>query len=386
MKDPFADLRAREYPGPDARIFLDSASYGLLPLRTIRAVNALVERRNRGDGFDPRDWGRILWRGRQAAADLLGCDVSGIALAPNTSYGVNLAARWVGTLPPGRVVMPDGEFPANVFPWMELERQGFVIDRIPSGAEGRVDEARLLEAAAGPDVRAVAVSAVQFHTGHRVDLEALGDLCSARGIAFAVDGIQALGLDPLDPVTLGIDLLSTGGQKWLCSPWGSGFVYLSERVRRDLRPPLPSWLAFQSTQRMESLLTYDPAFLDDVRRYELHTLGLQDVLGLAESLELLNELGVGRIREYLHGLHEPVLDWIRDTDGAIAVTPEDPEGRAGILAFRVAAGMRELAEAMRAAGLLISVREGAIRLAPHFYTAPTDMERVRDVLDGWSMS
>jgi selenocysteine lyase/cysteine desulfurase len=344
-----------------------------------------VERRNRGDGFDPRDWGRILWRGRQAAADLLGCDVGGVALAPNTSYGVNLAARWVGTLPPGRIVMPDGEFPANVFPWMELERHGFVIERIPSGAEGRVDEARLLEAAEGHDVRAVAVSAVQFHTGYRMDLQVLGDLCRARGVALAVDGIQALGLDPLDPVALGIDVLSTGGQKWLCSPWGSGFVYLSERVRRELRPPLPSWLAFRSTQRMESLLTYDPELLEDPRRYELHTLGLQDVLGLAESLELFQELGVGRIRRYLLSLHEPVLEWIRHTDGAVSVTPEAPEGRAGILAFRVAAGMDDLAQSMRGAGLRISVREGSIRLAPHFYTAPADMERVRDVLDAWSM-
>jgi selenocysteine lyase/cysteine desulfurase len=136
---------------------------------------------------------------------------------------------------------------------------------------------------------------------------------------------------------------------------------------------------------MESLLTYDPELLEDPRRYELHTLGLQDVLGLAESLELFQELGVGRIRRYLLSLHEPVLEWIRHTDGAVSVTPEAPEGRAGILAFRVAAGMDDLAQSMRGAGLRISVREGSIRLAPHFYTAPADMERVRDVLDAWSM-
>jgi selenocysteine lyase/cysteine desulfurase len=383
MRDPFQEIRAREYPDPGRSVFLDTASYGLLPRRTVRAVSELTEGRNRGDGFAPREWGRGLWRARQAAADLLGCDVGSVVLAPNTSYGVNLAARWVSTLPPGRIVMPEGEFPANVFPWMELEREGFVVERVPTGPLGRVDEARLHEAVSGSDVRAVAVSAVQFHTGHRMDLEALGAICRSRGVAFAVDGIQALGLAPLDPVALGIDVLSTGGQKWLCSPWGSGFVYLGERVRRDLRPPLPSWLAFRSTQRMDSLLSYDPTLLDDARRYELHTLGLQDMIGLAESIELLLELGVANVREYLLELHQPILDWVDERDDAVAVTPEDPGGRAGILAIRLRRGTAELAEAMQGAGLMISVREGCIRLAPHFYTRPEDIERVLEVLHGW---
>ena len=135
---------------------------------------------------------------------------------------------------------------------------------------------------------------------------------------------------------------------------------------------------------MESLLSYDPEFLEDPRRYELHTLGLQDMIGLAESVELLLELGVENVRSYLLGLHRPGLDWIERRDGAVSVTPEEPGGRAGILAFRLRRGTPELAEAMRAAGLVVSLRQGCLRLAPHFYTRPADIDRVLDVLDGWS--
>jgi selenocysteine lyase/cysteine desulfurase len=380
-RDPFARIRAEEYPEPEPRIFLNAASYGLLPRRTAEAVTDLVMRRNLTAGFQDREWGAALWRARTAASHLLRCPMEDVALAPNTSFGVNLAAHAVAQGPRGEIVLSEGEFPTNVFPWLELQARGFSVRRIPTVGEGLVDEEGLLEAVRRPGVRALAVSAVQFHTGCRVDLRALGEACRTHGVLFAVDGIQALGLDALYPSELGVDVMATGGQKWLCAPWGTGFVYVSPELRASLRPQVASWLAYESTQQLEGLLSYDMALLPDARRFELHTLGVHDFLGLAHSLELFLELEPERVREYIRSLQEPVLRWVKSTPGGVLVTPANADQRGGILAFRLEGGLEPVADSLRAAGVAFAVREGAIRLAPHFYNTPEQMERVVQVME-----
>ena len=199
IDDPFRDARAQEYPDPGNRVFLDSASYGLLPLRTIRAVNALVESRNRGDGFQAREWGRILWRCREMVASLLDCSTASVALTPNTSYGVNLAARWVSTMDPGRIVMPDGEFPANVYPWLELEREGFEVLRIPSGPRGLVDVAigvsglpAILDLRGSPDAHNRTMHVTEIAVVD--EIAAAADLVMGKSDAIPVAVIRGLNL------------------------------------------------------------------------------------------------------------------------------------------------------------------------------------------------
>ena len=382
--DPFGPIRDREYPDRDDCIYLNAASWGLLPASAARAVADLVLRRNRGSGFDETEWPRALWRARNGAAALLGVPVERIALAPNTSYGVNLAAHLAGQGPRGTVVLSDGEFPANVYPWLELQRHGFTVDRIPTRPDGTPDEERILERARGEDVRAVAVSAVQFHSGYRMDLAALGTVCRDREVLFAVDGIQALGLDPLYPESVGIDVLSTGGQKWLCSPWGTGFVYLSERILRDARPQVFSWLAYEGTQQLGGVLSYDMGYLADARRFELHTLGVHDFLGHGIALEMFSELGPARVRRYVLDLQKPVLAALAKAEGVTLGAPGGEETRGGILAFRVEGEGRQerVAAALESVGAVFVVREGYVRLAPHVYNTFPEMERVAEAIRG----
>ncbi len=383
MLDPFSDVRSREYPDPGNAIYLNAASFGLLPLSAAEAAADLILRRNRGDRFRVPEWPRALWRARHAAADLLRAPVENVALAPNTSFGVNLAAHLALLDGPGTVLLSDGEFPANVFPWLELRRDGFEVEIVPAGPDGLPNEDRLLERAGQPDVRVVALSATQFHTGYRADLRAFGKVCGDREILFAVDGIQALGLDEIHPAELGIDILATGGQKWLCSPWGSGFVYVSDRFLERGRPQVFSWLAYESTQNLEGLLSYEAAYMPDARRFELHTLGVQDFLAHGIALELFNRLTPSAIRRYILDLHGPVLDWVGRTESAVLVTPAEEERRGGILAFRVEGDGQQarVASALSGAGVHFVQREGLVRLAPHFYNTPEQMHRVVEVLD-----
>ncbi len=374
------EIRAIEYPEASDTIFLNAASWGLLPMSAAREVSDLILRRNRAAGFEEVEAGSIQHRARSAVARLVGADSSDVALAPNTSFGVNLAASLLRRGPPGRIVLTEGEFPANVLPFRQLESDGFQVVVVPAGADGLPDEQRLLDEIDHPNAVALTVSSVQFATGYRADLPPLINACRSKGLRVFVDAIQSVGVVPIDVSALGADIVACGGQKWLCAPWGSGFAWIRPDVQPAFPPPMVSWLATASGADFNDMLHYRMDWRGNARKFELATLGLQDYLGLARSAEIFAEAGVDAIRAHVLALHEPVLDWIDRTPGARFVTPVDERHRGGILSF-VPPSMDRASEALQAAGVVFSIREGVLRLAPHFYNTLPQMHTVVEALD-----
>lgn len=373
-------VRSREYADPDGSIFLNAASWGILPRSAADEAAALTLRRNRAGGFRDEDFGPIQRRCREAAARLIGVTPQEITLSPNTSFGVNLAAALAGSGPPGTILASQGEFPANVLPWKALEGRGFRVELVDTDEEGWPDEEALHARVAREDVRALALSAVQYVSGYRADLEALGASCEAHGVLFCVDAIQALGAVPLDAVRCRIDVLACGGQKWLCSPWGSGFTFVRRDLQDRFEPPMVGWLSMKGGTRFEEGLSYGMTWVEDARKFELATLALQDYLGMARSIELFLEMGTAAVAEHIRNVQAPLLEWIDARPDARPRTPLDPTRRAGI--FTVGLGDVEGASAaLEAADVIVSVREGGLRLAPHFYNTVEEMVEVVRILD-----
>jgi cysteine desulfurase/selenocysteine lyase len=374
------DLRNREFPWTGATTYLNAASVGPLPERTRLAVEAFNAKRTAPHLLPDRELHGVHAATRAAAARLLGAAPEEIALTPNTSTGLNVAA---GALPlePGDVVLfSDREFPANVYPWLARRRSGVVAERAPVTAQGYPDEDYLVERLADPRVRVLAVSMVQFSNGFRADLERLGEACRAHGVRLVVDAIQGLGALPLDVTAVSVDLLACGGQKWLLGPWGSGFCYVRRELIAELEPPVVGWTSYEGMDDVTNLLRYDEHLLGDARRFEVAGIATQDHLGLATSIGLLLELGIEGIAAYLRSLAEPVLAWARDR-GVRIVSPTDELHRSQIVCV-APPDAREAHRRLRQAGVVCSVREGAIRLAPHCYNTLEEMEKVIDVLDG----
>lgn len=352
-----------------------------MPRSAAEEVADLTLRRNAVRGFEEAELGRIQHRCRAAVGGLLDVDPAEVALVPNTSYGVNLAAHLVAaTREPGRIVLSDGEFPANVLPWRALESKGFEVVLVPTDDQGNPREDALLEAVAHPSTRALSVSFVQFVTGYRMDLAALGRACRSAGALFCVDAIQGLGAVPFRPRDVDADVVACGGQKWLCGPWGSGFAWIRPELTEDFDPPMVSWLATRGGADFDHLLHYRMEWRRDARKYELATNGIQDYLGLARSIEVLLEVGVDRIQDHLTRILAPVHDWISERAGVRSCTPGAAQRRAGIVSFR-GSGVARYASALEDAGVVASVREGALRLAPHFYTTADELLEVVEILD-----
>ncbi|MDX1567485.1 MAG: aminotransferase class V-fold PLP-dependent enzyme [Longimicrobiales bacterium] len=378
---PLESVRASEYGDPAEAVYLDAASFGLLPRRTRQAARRVQEARSDPRGLGDFDIVGEMARARAAAARLVACEPEAIALAPNTSYGINLAARLVASGPPGTIVLSEGEFPANVHPWLALESEGFRVERVPTGLLGRPNERGLREALDGPDVRAFALSVVQFSTGVLADVVELGEICRSRGILYCLDAIQSLGVIPMDVDAAEVDVLASGAQKWLCSPWGSGFTYIRPELHGRFDPPMVSWLSKVDSTDFDHLLRYRRDFHPDGRKFELGTLGMQDHAAMARSLELILEIGVERIRRHVLEILEPLVRWVGDTRGASAVTPPSEEKRGGIFAFRVP-GAESVHRDLTEAGFTVALREGSLRVAPHFYNTEDEIVRLVEHLAG----
>lgn len=373
-----AALRQSEFPGAGQQIYLNHASTGPLPERTVRALDAFMQ--DRGAPFrhsDERLQG-ILADGRRCAARLINAEIGEIALATNTSFGLNLAARMLPFEPGDIVLVSDGEFPANVFPWRQLSDRGVRMELVPVTPQGWPDEARITERLQDRQVRALAISHVQFHTGYKADLDRLGEAARSTGTWLVVDAIQALGHVPFDVRKTPVDILACGAQKWLLSPWGSGFVYVRRELVPELVSPFAGWSAFEGTANFTTLCDYSGALRNDARRFELITLPFQDILGMNHALDLLEELGVARIASHLETIGRPVLEWADRRDVRV-LSPRGPAS-SGMICLSAADVPNGLA-ALTAAGVAASVREGALRLAPHCYNTIEEMSRVADLLD-----
>ena len=370
-------IRETEFASLKDVTYLNSASIGPLPERTIRALERFNRMRGAPHLLPDPDLFAIFAESRRLVAELINATAEEIALATNTSYGLNIAALALPLEPGDVVLVSDREFPANVYPWLHLRQRGVEVELAPVTPEGWPDEAHLLERLADPRVRVLAVSLVQFSNGYAVDLEALSEATRRTGTYLVVDAIQGLGQVPVDLQRTPVDVLSCGGQKWLLSPWGAGFTYVRRELIGQLTPPLAGWTAFEGTDDFTELTAYRTDFRETARRFETITLPFQDFAGFNESVALILAEGPDRIGAHARACQEPVIDWANRT--GVRIT--SPVGRHGSAILCIAPRNAAAAhQRLREAGVYCSLREGSLRLSPHLFNTVDEMVRVTEIL------
>ena len=373
-------LRRTEFPWTAETTYLNNASIGPLPERTRRVLDDFSAMRAEPHLLPDTSLMGGLAEARVTVSRLLNADVDEVALATNTSYGLNVAALSLPLEAGETVLVSDKEFPANVYPWLMLQEQGVVVELAPTTSKGWPNEDFLLERLRDPGVRVLAVSFVQFSSGYRADLARLSEACQANGTYLVVDAIQGLGQCPLDVRETRIDMLACGAQKWLLSPWGSGFLYVRRALIANLRPCVAGWLAFEGTDDFTRLTDYDATFRSDARRFELATLPFQDLVGMTESIGLLLDVGIEQICTHLNEVRRPLRD-AADAGILELASPTDRVHESSIVCVQTA-HVEESYNALKKAGVVCVMREGSIRLSPHIYNTVEEIERVVDILEG----
>lgn len=369
-------LRAAQFAwmANDPGIYLNAASVGPMPQGAVDVAAQWSEMRAQPHRLPFEMQLESVATARRQFAALVGADAEEIALMPNTTYGLNLAARAL-PLRPGVILSFDGEFPSCVYPFQALGTRGVELELVPR-VNGLPDEDTLVQAIEQrPDVVAVVVSWTQFASGYVADLDRIGRACRARGAFFIVDGIQACGVRPIDLHALPVDLFASGAQKWQLGPWGTGFVYVRRELVTALEPLDVGWACMKSSTDYTRLTDYAFDFFDDARRFEVVTLAYQDFAVANVGTAMLLDLGVPAVAAHLERLVGRVVEWAQSRRDVRLVTPADPARRAGVVAF-APDRLEDMAARLTAAGVTYTVREGAIRLSPHVYNTMDEIDRV----------
>ena len=365
-----------EFPQEPGLRYLNHAAVAPWPRRASAAVSDFAEQNLRIGARDYLQWLQVEQRLRQRLTRLLNAPSSAdVALVKNTSEALSFVAFGLDWRAGDQVVISDQEFPSNRVVWEALRPQG--VEVIEIDLAGADPEAALL-AACTPRTRLLAISAVQYASGLRLDLARLGAGCTQRGVLLCVDAIQQLGAQPFDVQASGCAFAMADGHKWLLGPEGLGVFY----CRRDLREQLK--LHEYGWHMLEDVGNYDrrdwqPA--RTARRFECGSPNMLGAMALEASLSLLEEVGLdeaGRlIEERIAHLHREIAA----LPGALLLSPAQPARRAGILTFTLAGQDNlRLFEALKQEQVVCAQRGGGIRLSPHFYTPERVLEETLAVL------
>ncbi len=333
---------------------------------------------------------------RPAAARLIGARPEDIALVENTSHGLAIAAAAIPLEAGDNILVPDLEYLQVPLPWRQQPAPSAPEIRLVPHADGTLPVDRFAAAADGR-TRAVVMSSVQWSNGFRADLDAIGAFCRERRIWFVVDGIQQLGAFPIDVGRTPVDILVTGGHKWLNAPFGAGFMYINPAVRDRLRPSVAGYLSVNPPEggwaeyfRTPSITPLQPVtFTADARRYETGGTGnYPGTAGLAASLDLINSLGPAAIADHILGLTDLLIEGLSRLPVRV-VTPRAPACRSGIVTFGLGNVAREAAliEHLLDARVMVSHRYtsgvGGVRVSCHFFNAEDDVARLLEVTGAW---
>ncbi len=362
------------FPHTDHTVYLNHAAVAPMNRRVMEATRIYQQKRSEENIPYWPDLMEARNRFKELVGKLINAPVEYIARVENTTAGLNILAQGIDWKPGDRILLNNFEFPANVYSFLNLERLGVKVDFVKQD-QGRIHLEDLVRAIR-PETRLLAISFVQFLNGFRSDLKAISEICRQHDLLFSVDGIQGVGALEIDVQEMGIDFLANGVHKWLMSPMGTGFIYISPRIFDLVYPTNAGWLSVEDS--WEGIFDYKLDFLPTAQRFEPSGFNVQGLVGANASLEIFLEIGMKHIQERILKLTDYLIDQL-EAFGYKLFTISDPVHRSGIVTF-CHDRAEELFEFLISNRTYVSLRSGMIRVSPHFYNTTEDIDRFMAVI------
>jgi selenocysteine lyase/cysteine desulfurase len=320
---------------------------------------------------------------REIAAGLINAHRDEIAFIKNTSEGISIVAEGIDWQWGDVIVTTGVEYPANVYPWMEVSRSYgaklLMVDEVDTAEGSRmVPTEKILQAAGDPRCRIVSLSHVEFASGQRHDLARIGQFCRENKKLFCIDAIQTIGIIPVDVKAMNIDYLSADGHKWMLGPEGAGFFYCRRELIDRTRPLMIGWMNVVDAADYGN---YNYTLKPDAGRFECGTYNVAGLLALKGSLEMLSAIDPEAIFNRMKLLTSRLIKGLT-AKGYRIVSPRGLGQWSGIVSFTSPRhSHQEIWQKLRKDQRTeIALREGRLRVSPHFYNTEQQMDDLAALL------
>jgi len=373
--------RRESFPACRDRIFMAHAAVTAVPQVAVRAMNDFNDASATGEF----DYTEVLVKRmdlvRTSAATLIECDESEIALLGPTSLGLSLVANGVAWNPGDEIVTYLDDYPANVYPWKNLESKGVKVVYLHPREVGEITP-ELVREAITPRTKLLALASCHFLSGYRLDIEAVGELARKHDLLFCLDAIQTVGAFPTPAKH--VDFLSADSHKWMLGPMTAG-IFRVARDRQELLQPtlLGAWNVKSPNFIAQDAVEFEPGG----RRYEPGVLNAQGLVGMQASIDLLTGLGINTVAARLLELKAMLCTGL-DGLGFDILGPRTGSAASGITSFTDRSNPQRISElftALTRRNIVTSFRHGRdgapyIRFSPHFYNTPAEISQVLHIM------
>lgn len=355
-------------------IYFNHAATGPFSTLLVNAINKILKEKSERNIDDFNSFKDVAVETKSIIASMLNTVPERLAFTDNTTNGLNFLAQSIQWKKGDRILLNDIEFPANVYPFLNLKRIGVEVDFVKSD-NGKVTADMIIDAIK-PGTKLISVSYVQFLSGYRIDLEKIGKHCIDNDIIFSVDAIQALGAVKLDVEKSNIDFLSCGTQKWLLGFQGLAFIYLNEKLQRKIIPANIGWL---SVNNAWNLLDYQIDLKTTADVFQGGTINVLGVYALNASLKLFNDFNFNEVEKRVLENSKYFLTKLASIGINGLLLNSNESELAGIVTFKIK-DPDLVVKKLEQNKIICSQRVGMIRFSPHFYNIFDEIDRVVDVL------
>lgn len=354
----------------EGKIYFNHASTGPFSTKVLSVLDKQIKEKTIGeiDGYE--NFVSTTAETKALLGSMINCPPDNIAFTDNTTNSINILARGLTWKEGDEIILNDLEFPANVYPFLNLKEKGVNIKFVPSN-NGIVETEKLIEAVT-EKTKLISVSFVQFLTGYRIDLEKLGQFCEEKNILLCVDAIQGLGAIKLDVQKCKINFLACGTQKWLLGMMGLSFIYVDDNLLKNIKPAYAGWL---SVENAWDLLNYNLTYRPNAERFQPGTLNAFGIYVLNTSLKIFRDAGLTEVENAVISNSTYFINRLVELGLEPILRDVQKNNIAGIVSFRHQKA-NQIFKLLMDNDIHCAVREGMVRFAPHFYNTKDDIDIV----------
>ncbi len=353
-----------------SKIYFNHSSLGPMPLPVAQKVHEYINERSGAEVDNFKKTLKTVGEIKSKLGKLLNCGANRIAFCENVSTAISIIANGLKWERGDRIILGDIEFPSNVYPFLNLQKQGVEVDFVKSnnGVLSIDDYEKLIT----EKTKMISVSHVQFLTGYKIDLERLGALCKQMNIIFSVDGIQSAGVTKVDVEKMKIDFFTGGSHKWLLGLQGFNYFFVNENLQEKIEQQNVGWI---SVKNPWDLTDYNLELRNSADRYQTGTQSLIGMTALNASLDFFESFGFDEIEKRIKSNSEYFLSQLKLNGYKIVLENFSKDIIAGIVSVKID-NAKKIEEKLKEGNIICTVRDGILRFSPHFYNTKEEIDIV----------